>query len=141
METDDNIEIPLVPHSIDMIVDEVLKRISPNVSKPPKDKSSNIYAYIIDVEDPDYQDYYRISFSTNQIATKKSQKIWQNSKSFKVVKTLTLPASTPIQEYKKAIKPITFKLPEVGRMKYNFMFNKNDIENICNCINSIGEKN
>ena len=58
METDE-IEIPLVPHSIDMIVDEVLKRISPNVSKPPKDKSSNIYAYIIDVEDPDYQDYYR----------------------------------------------------------------------------------
>lgn len=92
--------------------------------------------YIIDLDDPEYPDRYKVSFTVNNV-TKKSNDLLQRNRHFKVIQTVSLPLSVPLSDCKRVTRSLTEKVPLRGRMKYNLTFTKDKLDTIVDALTGL----
>lgn len=84
---------------------------------------------IIELNDPEYPDLYKIC--TEDKKPSKHNEMLQNGKYYPVVASIKIPIDV---DYKKIIRSLTAKVPEKGRMKYNYTFHKNKLDEIIDAL-------
>ena len=112
--------------------DEILKTIKKRYLKDKSKEKAALYkdVYIIDLNDDDFPDMYRVCLDRFRKPTKNG-KLYQNGKQYDVIKVLTVPIDF---DCKKALSGITEKIPKTGKTKYNQAFKKSKLKKVMKAL-------
>ena len=98
-------------------------------SEEAKMKARTRNIHVLNIDDPEYPDMYRLCLEDKKPS--KNNEILQNGKYYNVVRTITVPIE---KDCKKIMRSLTNKIPEKGRMKYNWAFHKDRIDEIVEAL-------
>lgn len=105
-----------------------------NDKKEEEIKKNTKYISIIDIADPEFPDMYRLTMEDKKPS--RQNEIMQNGKYYNVITTLKVPIDL---QYKKIVRSLTKKLPEKGRMKYNWTFHKDKLNEVVEALRKKNE--
>ena len=93
--------------------------------------------YIIDLDSEEFPNRYRLCAEVTRHPNKNNE-LYQNGNFYKIIKTIYIPSD---KNFKKVMKPFVKKIPETGRTKYNFTFDKKDLDEVTKILVDLGKSN
>lgn len=92
--------------------------------------------HILELKDNDYPNYCKISIDVNKKANKWKE-FSQNGRYYNFIQTINVPSDS---NYKEVIRKLTIKVPMKGRMKYNYVFEKNKLDEVIDALTKLNNR-